>query len=49
MASRVFFCESCGARGKIALKGDEHSIEDIVCCPVCGADISEEDDLDLDD
>lgn len=43
MATRLFECENCGAFGKIALKGDEHGKEDIVYCPVCSADIYEED------
>lgn len=46
MATKYFECESCGARGKIVLKGDDHSTEDCVYCPVCSADIYEEEDLD---
>lgn len=44
MASRLFECSECNAYGKITLKGNEHEIEDIVCCPVCGADITQVDD-----
>lgn len=41
MASRLFECSECNAYGKITLKGGDHGIEDIVCCPVCGADITQ--------
>lgn len=44
MASRLFECSECNAYGKITLKGNEHEVEDIVCCPVCGADITQVDD-----
>lgn len=43
MATKLFECESCGARGKIILKSEER-LEDIVYCPVCSADIYEEED-----
>ena len=46
MTTRFFECTECQARGKIILKGDDHSLEDIVYCPVCSADIYEEEDLD---
>lgn len=42
--TRVFDCEQCGAFGKITLKGDDHSIEDIAYCPICGADIEDDKD-----
>lgn len=48
MASRIFFCETCQGRGKIILKGDDHVVEDITCCPICASDISEEDEVDDD-
>lgn len=48
MASRLFECENCGAFGKIALKGDELDKTDIAYCPVCSADISEDDKEDSD-
>jgi len=41
MISRLFECESCGAYGKITLKDNEHSTEDVVYCPVCSADITQ--------
>jgi hypothetical protein len=43
MATKIFECDQCGARGKIILKSEER-LEDIVYCPVCSADIYEEDD-----
>ena len=49
MASTKYFeCESCDTTGKIIIKSEEVQIEDIVYCPVCGADIYDEDD-DFDD
>lgn len=44
MSSRLFECSSCGAYGKITLKGDDYDVYDIECCPICGSDISEVDD-----
>lgn len=44
MVVKQFECEHCGAEGKVTLKGDDFQFEDIVCCPVCGADIYEEED-----
>jgi hypothetical protein len=41
MASRLFECDACGTYGKITLKGEDSRIEDIACCPVCGADITQ--------
>ena len=47
MSSRLFECGSCGAYGKITLKGDDYDAYDIECCPICGSDISQvEDDED---
>ena len=46
--SKVFSCDHCDAAGKIVLKGSELSVRDIVCCPVCGASIWD-DDLDDDE
>lgn len=42
MATRLFECENCGAFGKITVKGDELNKSDIVYCPVCSADIAED-------
>lgn len=42
--SKTFECQSCDTKGKIVVKNDELSLSDIVYCPVCGADIFEEDD-----
>lgn len=47
--NKVFDCENCGAIGKIQIKGDDLTSEDIVYCPVCSADIYEEDLRDDDD
>ena len=49
MTTRLFECSECGAFGKITLKGDEHGKEDIVYCPVCSADIYEEEDYEQDE
>lgn len=48
MATKYFECNECGARGKIVLKGD-HTTEDCVYCPVCSADIYEEEDYEEDE
>lgn len=45
MSTKYFECEQCGARGKIVLKSD-HETEECVYCPVCSADIYEEDEED---
>lgn len=44
MVVKQFTCEACGAEGKITLKGQDYDYKDIVCCPVCGGDIYEEDE-----
>jgi len=50
MVVKQFECQHCGAEGKISIKGTDVQYEDIVCCPVCSADIyDEEDTSDLDD
>lgn len=49
MVVKQFECEHCGAEGKITLKGTDLQFEDIVCCPVCGSDIYEEEDNDYDE
>lgn len=41
---KQFECDSCGASGKITIKGTDIQFEDIVYCPVCSADIFEEED-----
>jgi predicted nucleic acid-binding Zn ribbon protein len=45
MTTKIFDCEECGAEGKIVVKGSDHKYEDIVYCPVCSADIYEEEDF----
>jgi hypothetical protein len=49
MTSKVFECETCGAEGKIIIKGTDLKYEDIVCCPICSADIYDEEDIDEDE
>lgn len=45
MASTKYFeCENCDTEGKIIIKTVDLSVEDIVYCPVCGADIYDEDE-----
>lgn len=44
MVVKQFECEHCGAEGKIALKGQDYDYKDIVCCPVCGGDIYDDED-----
>ena len=50
---KQFECEDCGAFGKIILRGDQFTFEEIVYCPLCSSDIYEEetyiDDENLDD
>jgi len=46
MIVKQFECSSCQAEGKITVKGDDFSFEDIVHCPLCGSDIYEEEDFD---
>lgn len=43
--TKYFECDSCEASGKITLKGDDYKTEDVVYCPVCSADIYEEEEL----
>lgn len=45
MTTKHFECEECGARGKIVLKS-ENQADECVYCPVCSADIYEEEELD---
>mgnify|MGYP003333849021 FL=1 len=45
MATKYFECTECGARGKIIIKSD-HETEECVYCPVCSADIYEEEEFD---
>ena len=44
MTTKYFECSECGARGKIVLKGEDFEVEECVYCPVCSADIYEEED-----
>lgn len=50
MASTKYFeCETCDSTGKIIIKSEDVHVDDIVYCPICGADIYEEDEDDFDD
>lgn len=44
--SKTFQCSNCDSEGKIVVKSDEVTLSDIVYCPICGADIFEEEDED---
>jgi excinuclease UvrABC ATPase subunit len=44
MAVRHFVCEHCESHGKILVKTNDVTPEDIVYCPVCGGDIFEDDE-----
>jgi uncharacterized protein CbrC (UPF0167 family) len=43
MIVKHFQCSSCEGEGKITVKGDDFKYEDVVYCPLCSADIYEED------
>jgi hypothetical protein len=45
VVTKYFECEHCGTRGKIIIKDENTRLEDLVCCPVCAADIYEEEDF----
>ena len=49
MTTKHFECQECNAVGKIVVKGTDHQLEDIVFCPICSADIYEEEDYDEED
>lgn len=38
-ASKTFECPSCETEGKIVVRTEDVQLRDIVYCPVCGADI----------
>jgi hypothetical protein len=42
MSTKHFECKECQTIGKITIKGDDYKLEDIVYCPICSADIYEE-------
>ena len=47
MAKKHFDCDNCGSHGKIIFKDDAHfTSADIAYCPVCGADIWEQEEID---
>lgn len=43
-ASKTFECQNCETTGKIIIKSSDITLQEIVYCPVCGADIFEEED-----
>jgi predicted nucleic acid-binding Zn-ribbon protein len=49
MITKHFECSACNAEGKISIKGSDVQLSDIVYCPVCSADIYEEEEFDDDD
>ena len=49
MAVRHFDCTACGAFGKVQIKSEDYEKSDIVYCPVCGADIDEEDESEVEE
>lgn len=44
--TKHFECNNCDAEGKITVKGAYVQLADIVYCPVCSADIYEEEEFD---
>lgn len=42
--TKYFECSECNNYGKIIIKSEDLHVDDIVYCPVCGADIFEEDE-----
>lgn len=40
-----FDCTTCYTIGTIKLKGEDSTLSDIICCPVCSADISEDEGI----
>lgn len=49
MVTKQFECASCHAEGKIIVKGNDFRFEDVVYCPLCSADIYEEEEFDNDE
>ena len=41
--TKTFECENCDTKGKIVIKSEDITVTDVVYCPVCGADIFEDD------
>lgn len=41
---KQFECESCNAIGVITIRGEEFTSQEIVYCPLCSADIYEEEE-----
>lgn len=49
MIVKTFLCSECNAFGKIQLKNEDYDERDIVYCPICGANIYDENDDFVDD
>lgn len=49
MVKKVFACDHCDNQGSVNIPGNSVQLSDIVYCPVCGSDISSEDDLETED
>ena len=47
-AVKLFECANCEAYGKVVIKNDDILKNDVVFCPVCGADLMDEVDEELD-
>ena len=47
-AVKLFECANCEAYGKVVVKNDDILKNDVVFCPVCGADLMDEVDEELD-
>ena len=42
--SKTFVCDHCNIEGKIVIRTEDIGLHDITYCPICGADIQEEDE-----
>lgn len=49
MTAKVFECSTCDSFGKITVKNEELQLSDITYCPVCGGDISTDEEELLDE
>lgn len=49
MAVKIFACAVCDATGKIILKNDDLTAKDCAFCPVCSAQIYQDEDIDFED
>ena len=49
MVKKTIDCENCGFLGKLTFKNDMFEWADVIICPVCGADVSEDEPEDEDE